>query len=74
MATERRRPRLLKLPAGEDIHRDVLGEFITQLGYDAKASVTRIVLHPRYVAVTLQPRQGVLVTVRHAVVGRELDE
>lgn len=74
MAQDRKRQRRINLPPATDIHTDVLADFKKELGYPPNASVTAIRLHSTYVSVTLQPKAGVQVTVRHAVIGRELDD
>lgn len=70
-----RRPRTVKLPPPVDVHRDTVMDFVHDvLGYDRKASVVSVRLHPAYVDVVLRPRPGVTVVQRHAVIGRELDD
>lgn len=70
-APKRRR---IQLPPATDLHRDDVVAFKALLGYDAKSSVTAVRIHATYVDVDLRPKGDVKVTVRHAVVGRELDD
>lgn len=66
--------RRFTVPPATDLHRDDVIALMGLLGYDAKSSVTAIRIHPRHVEVDLRPKGDVKVTVRHAVIGPEVED